>query len=94
MWADFTVLGAYLPFCDGMFVDKQCHELLQEHPIVDRVRNTERVFSLRCVDEFTAWLQRLERDAGAGHIERVERVYGTEWLVPFRSILELERERG
>lgn len=93
-WLDITAIATYLPFSDAMFVDRQCHELLLEHPLIDRIRGVDRVFSMRNADCFLSWVKSLEAAAGASHVDTVVSVYGEEWLAPFRTILQRERERA
>ena len=39
-------------------------------------------------------LKRLEEEAGHEWVETIEGIYGVEWLSPFRTILEHERDRA
>lgn len=94
MWNDMEIISAYLPFCDAMFLDRQCASLLADEPIKSYVDPFgTRIFSVRTGEEFLAYLTELEVAAGSEHTELVIRTYGEEWLRPFREILEHERER-
>lgn len=91
MWLDMTAIASYLPFCDAMFVDKECHQLLSERPLAERVSGAGRVFSMRNAGEFLEWIKKLETEAGPEHTDTVVEVYGEGWLTPFRTLLEKER---
>lgn len=93
MWNDITIISAYLPYCDAMFLDDMCTSLLQEGPLDERIAYPGQVFSNRTREEFLAYLAGLEAEAGPDHAERIVEVYGESWLTPYRTILADERER-
>jgi hypothetical protein len=91
---DVDVISAYLPYCDAMFIDDEFAHILHEGPINTEIaRYSTRIFSTRTRHEFLTYLQELETDTSSDHIDLVARIYGDDWVTPFRSILELERER-
>ena len=93
MWNDFTAIASYLPYCDAMFIDNECASLLAEGPLTQRITYATKIFSTRSREEFLKYLRALENDAGTEHVERVSRVYGVEWLTPYRTILEKQRNK-
>lgn len=92
-WNDFTAIAAYMPYCDAMFVDNECVDLLREGPLKERINYPTRVFSKRTGEDFLSYVQEVEREAGADHRTRVMEVYGESWLIPYRTVLVQERER-
>ena len=93
MWNDITTISAYLPYCDAMYLDDQCAELLREGPLDQKVVHATRVFSNKTREDFLEYVADLEREAGPAHTARVVDVYGEKWLTPYRAILVYERER-
>lgn len=93
MWNDITTISAYLPYCDAMYLDDQCVELLREGPLNERITYPTRLFSNKTRDDFLEYLTALEHDAGPAHLAKVVEVYGESWLTPYRTILQHERER-
>jgi hypothetical protein len=83
---DINVVSTYLPYCDAMFIDDECADLLAEADRELSLGYPTRVFSVRSRDELLEWLADLEDSVPKEHIELVERVYGPEWLMPFREI--------
>jgi hypothetical protein len=94
MWRDITAISTALPYCDAIFVDDECASLLGDEPLRSQIATYgTRVFSTATREEFLAYLTELEREAGPEHARAVTDVYGEEWLVPFRTLLEHERAR-
>lgn len=94
MWADLEAISGFLPYCDAMFVDNQCADLLNEEPIRSRVAPYgTRIFSTRTADHVIDYLRSLESAAGDKWRELVTRTYGTDWLTPYRNILGDQRAR-
>ena len=59
-----------------MFLDRECHSLLEEEPIQTRIGSTRHFFSRRNPDEFLGWLDDLRASAGEEHFQLVEDLYG------------------
>jgi hypothetical protein len=93
MWNDITALSAFLPYCDAMFVDNECAELLREGPLNTRIPYATKVFSKKTGEDFLSYLAELEENAGSVHFDWVIRTYGESWLEPFRTILQHERNQ-
>jgi hypothetical protein len=90
---DIDVISAYLPHCDAIFIDDEFAQILREGPIDKEIaRYPTRIFSARTRDGFLEYLRQLEADASSEHVALVAQTYGEDWVTPFRSILEHERE--
>jgi hypothetical protein len=86
MVTDINVVSTYLPYCDGMFVDKECADLLAD---ADRELDfgcVANVFSSRSREDLFEWLAAIEEAVPREHVHLVERVYGESWLRPYREI--------
>jgi hypothetical protein len=74
---DFEMIATFLPYCDAMFLDRQCAGLLAENPIREEVeRYRTRVFSKGTQVAFTQYLSGLERDLPPFHLDLVREVFG------------------
>jgi hypothetical protein len=60
---DIEILSLLLPFCDAMFVDKECHALLREKPLCTEINYGTRVFSLNNKQDFLDYLADIEKSA-------------------------------
>lgn len=83
---DMRMISAYLPYCDAMFIDKECHSLLSESPLKEEICYGTRLFSLRNKSDFLDYLDSIERDASKEHLEKVKEVYGEDWARPYTSL--------
>jgi hypothetical protein len=83
---DVEMISTLLPYCDAMFIDKQCHSLLSEAPLCDEVDFETRLFSLNNKDEFLDYLEGIEHQVSQDHFEKVKEVYGEDWLIPNTSL--------
>lgn len=77
---DVRTIAALLPYCDAMFIDKECRAHLGESPLRELVADYgTRLFSLNERTEFLGYLDDIESAAPRGHLELVGRVYGQDW---------------
>ncbi|HEY2047423.1 MAG TPA: hypothetical protein VGG93_12680 [Candidatus Udaeobacter sp.] len=83
---DVDVVAAYLPYCDGMFLDNEMAALLHHNPIPERLNYPAQVFSLRTKTEFLAYLDEIEANASPLHIQTVREVYGSDWERPYVEV--------
>ena len=91
---DIAFIASYLPYCDVMFIDNECADLLSEEPLASAVKDyPARIFSTRSRKEFLTYLATLESEADPDHVALVVRTYGKSWLEPFRAILEQDRSK-
>lgn len=86
MLEDIRMLSVLLPYCDAMFVDKECHAYLREEPLRNRIDYGTEVFSLSDKGGFLAWLDKAKASASPTHMRKVEEVYGKDWCRPFISL--------
>ena len=93
MWNDITAISAFVPYCDAMVVDNECAELLNDGRIQTRLPYPARVYSTRSLDDFIKYLEALELEAGPEWRDLIVRIYGSNWLQPYRLILEHTRDR-
>jgi len=76
MTNDIRMMSTFMPFVHGMFIDSECHTLLNENPLPERVGFETRLFSHRNKNEFVAYLDEIEAGASQKHLEIVAQVYG------------------
>lgn len=92
---DIRTISAYLPYCDAIFVDNEFAVMLGEKFIVEHIAAyPTRIFSARTKNEFLSYLKSIEETAPSEHVDAVRDVYGPDWDLPFRTILEQEREQS
>jgi hypothetical protein len=73
---DVSIVSTLIPYCDAMFVDRECYGLLNNIPKSHRTTYGCQVFSLTNRDAFLEYLREMERAAPAGHLADVAEVYG------------------
>ena len=72
---DFEMIATLLPYCDAMFLDRQCHGLAGENPIRGELeQHRTLLFSKSNQDEFLAYLQQVGDAAPPAHLDRVREV--------------------
>jgi hypothetical protein len=77
---DVEALSAMLPFCDAMFVDKECHALLSEEPLRSELDYGTLLFSLNNKQDFLAHLKEIENKASEEFITALTELYGDQWI--------------
>jgi hypothetical protein len=82
---DIKMISVLLPYCDAIFIDNEARNLLSEVPDHEINYDTH-IFSPNNMREFLAYLNRIEEEASAEHIQAVEEVYGTEWRKPYVTL--------
>ena len=88
MKQDIKTISHLLPYCDAMFIDKECHALLREQPLAKEINYSTKIFSLNNKDEFLEYLDNIENETTAEHMKAVEDIYGDAWKKPYTSIFE------
>lgn len=73
---DIAMIATVLPYCDAVFVDRECHGLLRSIPASHRPDCGGRVFSMSNKAEFIEYLKALEADAPDEHMAKLREVYG------------------
>ncbi|MGH2556805.1 MAG: hypothetical protein ACRDHO_13955 [Actinomycetota bacterium] len=76
MTNDVRMLSTLLPYCDAVFVDRECHALLTEKPISERIGYGTQFFSYQNKEAFVTYLEETERSTRREHLALVEEVYG------------------
>jgi hypothetical protein len=77
MATDVEAISVLLPYCDAMFVDKECHALLRERPLCDSIDYGTLVFSLNNKQDFLDYLNRIETEASELLLSKVTELYGS-----------------
>lgn len=90
---DVEVVSALLPYCDAMFVDNECRELLRGIPKEYKLPFTCKVFSYNTRAEFTRYLTDIRDSVSPEHLKLIEEVYGPDPLKPPTSIYGVNRGR-
>jgi len=73
---DVETLCIILPYCDAVFIDKECHALLSEEPLRTELNYGTLVFSLNNKQDFLTYLSDIENSASEGLITALTEVYG------------------
>jgi hypothetical protein len=76
MWNDIKVISTYIPYCDAIFVDKECAHLLSQKPTCDDLNYKAKIFSLRNKGDFISYLDSLINNTSNEVIARAEEIYG------------------
>jgi len=85
---DVEVISTLLPYCDAMFIDKECRSLLLEKPLCDNITYGTKIFSPKNKGEFLAYLDQIKQSASEAHLKVVEEVYGSNWAKPYWGIFK------
>ncbi|MYK50798.1 MAG: hypothetical protein F4032_03420 [Gemmatimonadetes bacterium] len=84
MPVDFDMIATFLPYCDAMILDKECHSFLKEKAFKEISKYGAQLFSMRCIDKFAQYLDDIE-STGCSHIlSYAQDVY--DWKMPFDEI--------
>ena len=93
MGNDVEVISALLPYCDAMFVDNECRELLRSIPKEYKLPFRCQVFSYNTRTEFIRYLADIRDSVSPEHLRLIERVYGPDPLKPPTRIYAVDRAR-
>lgn len=95
MWYDFQNIGAYLPYCDAMFIDNECAQMIAQRPVCERLGGADKIYSLRSREGFLTWVLNLERDATPEYLASLRQHYriSADAPKPYRDVVERARER-
>ena len=83
---DVKTISTLMPYCDAMFIDKECASLLQEEPLRSRIQYETQVFSLATKDRFLEYLNGIKDSATKEHLDKVKEVYGETWHKPYKTM--------
>lgn len=90
---DVEVISALSPYCDAMFVDNECRELLRSIPNGYKLPFGCQVFSYNTRTEFIGYLTNIRDSVSQEHLKLIEQVYGPAPLKPPTSIYGVNRVR-
>ena len=76
MLNDMVTIAGLLPYCDAMFIDKECYSLLTNGPINKMLTYKTRLFSPINKSQFLDYLDELEKNAPKKILKKVYEVYG------------------
>lgn len=85
---DVIALSVYMPFCDAMFVDKECHGFLNDEPLKSGLDYNTKIFSLNTKGDFLSFLDSISDNAPKGHFDIINEIYGPGWETPFTTMYE------
>jgi len=85
---DVKMISTLLPYCDAMFIDNECRNLLLEKPLCDDINYGTKVFSLSNKEEFLKYLDEIRQSASEEHMKAVKEVYGPNWEKPYWGIFK------
>jgi len=88
MITDLNTVATLLPYCDAIFIDNRCADLLRTATEHVPLEYKALVFSTRNRDELLDWLGEIEAAADPQHLALVEDVYGSNWPEPFTTMFE------
>lgn len=92
---DVQLIATYLPYCDAMFLDRECHGILDDRLMRDALaKYGTRIFSLRNKDEFLSYLGEIERGASPEHLRFLSEVYGEQYLKPYLGLYDTVARPG
>jgi len=83
---DIPLISILLPYCDTIFLDKECYGYLNEEPLKSDLNYGTRLFSISNRDELMAYLDDIEKSASEQHLSMVTAVYGDSWLIPYIAL--------
>jgi len=86
--SDFLIISALYPYCDAMFLDRECHGLIREIPRNKLENYDTEIFSKSNSEEFLQYLDDIEKNAPASHIDKVFEIYGEDCCEPFTEMYE------
>ncbi len=85
---DISAISYVLPYCDAIFIDKECAGLLQERPLMDLINFNTRIFSLNDKEDFLEYLESLEKNIPKNQLFFLNEVYGDSWQKPYLTIFK------
>lgn len=81
---DIRTISNVLPYCDAIFIDKECAHILSEIPT--RIGYDTKIFSAKNLDAFFEYLDKIEEEMTEEHREKVYEVYGKDYIKPFKEL--------
>lgn len=90
---DIEIISVLLPFCDAMFIDKECHSYLKEKPLCNSIDYGTKVFSLENKEEFLEFLNGIEIKTSKEHLNKINEVYGERWRDPYTTLYKEKQQQ-
>ena len=84
MFVDFDMIATFLPYCDAMILDKECHSFFKERAFKEISKYGTQLFSLRCIDKFEQYLDDIDAAESSDILLRAQDIYN--WKKPFDEI--------
>jgi hypothetical protein len=85
MATDIKTVSRLLPYCDAMFVDRECRSVLTNIPSKFKPPMVERVYSMQTRQEFLAYLRGLRDGMSEEHIAGLREAYGDRVVGPVQT---------
>ena len=85
---DIRAISSYMPYSDAIFIDKECHGLLNDDDVSKRLKCNTKIFSLYNKNDFLMYLDDMISEVPEEHIELIKRVYGEQWMKPYTSMYD------
>lgn len=89
---DIEIISVLLPYCDAMFIDKECHSYLKEKPLCDSIDYGTKIFSLENKEEFLEYLNGIETKTSKEHLNKINEVYGERWKEPYTTLYKEKQQ--
>lgn len=83
---DINIISVILPYCDAVFIDKECHSYMKEKPLCDELNYDTKIFSLSNKNDFLEYLESIENNTSKDHFFWVRQVYGDNWDKPYTEL--------
>ena len=78
---DFRVLSRFAPYCDAIFVDKECYELTKFKEVQKVFRDYSiEIFSLNAKDDFISYLEEIEKTIDKDYKINIENHFNDTWF--------------
>lgn len=87
---DVEIIACYAPYCDAVFIDKECRRLLKQGLTETKYSLKTKIFAQDNKEEFLKYLEEIEKSISKKHLEKVKEVYGENWLTPYTDMFSSE----
>ena len=84
MFVDFDMIATFLPYCDAMILDKECHSFFEERAFQEISKYGTQLFSLRYIDKFEQYLDDIDTTGCPNILFHAQDIY--DWQKPFDEI--------
>ncbi len=84
IFVDFDMIATFLPYCDAMIIDNECHSFFKEKAFQEISKYGTQLFSLRCIDKFEQYLDDIDITGCSNILFHAQDIY--DWQKPFDEI--------